>query len=107
MLTPTLLEPTYHGDNRAKVPVIGSSGINFLTTNYNIQWMVDFPVPARELFISNDSNSSITFVVTCDGGTLSYLMQAGEIFDERLPIFTQVAVSASGNWRFKVRGNAS
>jgi len=62
-------------------------------------------VPARELFISNDGNSSLTFVVNGDGGALSWLLQAGEVFDERLPVFTSVAVSASGNWRWKIRGN--
>jgi hypothetical protein len=105
MLTPTATEPTYHGDQRTKLPVIGTSGLNFLTTNYTMQWNVDFPIAPRELFISNDGNSSLTFTVNCDGGALSWLLQAGEVFDERLPIFYSVAVSASDKWRYKVRGN--
>ena len=100
------LEPTYHGDNRDRLPVIGSSGSTPINGNYSPTMGTDWPnIPARELFLSNDSAGDITIDVVCNGGDLSWILHTGETFNERLPAFTSVVVSASGNWRFYVRGN--
>lgn len=100
------LQPEYHGDGRDRLPVIGSSGTTQQSGNYSPTVGTDFPVPARELFIANDDPSnSITITVVCNGGTLSWVLLAGETFNERLPTFTQVIVVAANLWRWYVRGN--
>ena len=101
-----IVEATYHGDQRAKLPVIGSSGTTPVTTNATIRAGVDWPLlPARELFLSNDSTGDITFTVTCTGGTIAMLLHMGETFNERLPPFTSVAITTTGNFRWYCRGN--
>jgi hypothetical protein len=112
MLTPTLSLDKDNGNERAKLPVIGSSGAPSYTLpqsgNYTITQGVDFAVSGRELFIQNDGNANITVVVnTIEGGSLGFLIEPGEQFDERLPLFSSVIVTSSGNWRWRVRGNAS
>ena len=107
-LNPSLMtqEPVYHGDNREKLPVIGSSGVTPVSGNLTISEGTSWPaLPARELFLSNDSSGDITITVTCTGGTLSWILHTGETFNERMPPFTSVVVTASGNWRWYVRGN--
>lgn len=96
-----------NGNERAKLPVIGSSFTGPQSGNYTITQGVDFNGVGRELFIQNDGNSDITFLVNCLEGQLGFDMQAGEQFDERLPVFSSVVVTAPGNWRWRVRGNAS
>ena len=108
MFTPTLAVGQDNGNERPKLPVIGSSGTTQQNGNYSITQGVDFAIAGRELFISNDSTSqNITFTVTCDGGTLSFFLSPGDTFNERLPMFTLVNVTASDVWRWYVRGNVS
>lgn len=111
MLNPVLiaLEPEYHGNNRDKLPVIGSSGITPVSGNYNIKAGVDWPaIAARELFLSNDTSNDITIDIVCSGGDLSWILHDGETFNERIPPFTSVVVAAQATglgWRWYVRGN--
>jgi hypothetical protein len=107
MFKGTLSLSSDNGNERAKLPVIGSSYTGSQSGNYTITLGTDFAVPARELFIQNDDSANISFVVNCQEGTLGFLIQPGEQFDERLPIFNSVIVTAGGNWRFRVRGNVS
>lgn len=96
-----------NGNERSKLPVIGSDNGTPVSGNNVISVGVDILFAGREFFITNDSNANLTFIVTCDGGTIGFLIQPGEQFDERLPLFTSISVTASGNWRWRVRGNAS
>jgi len=90
-----------HDNKRTKVPVYDGSGSTQESGNQTLT--MDFPM--RELFISNDSNSNITFTVTGNASlNMSFLLLPGEVFDERLPLFNQVVVTASGVWRYRVRG---
>ena len=112
MLIPTLSVGADNGNERAKLPVIGASGASSSYTlpqsgNYTITQGVDFSGVGRELFIQNDGNANITVVVNCLEGTIGFLMQPGEQFDERLPLFSSVVVTSAGNWRWRIRGNAS
>lgn len=108
MLTPTLFLDRDNGNERAKLPVIGSSGTTQQSGNYTITLGVDFAVPGRELYITNDNQTNMTIVVNCvEGGTISFVLLPIEIIDERLPIFKSVVVTATGSWRWYVRGNAS
>lgn len=111
MLTPTLNLAADNGNERAKLPVIGASGAPSYTLpqsgNYTITQGTDFQGAGRELLISNDGNANITVVVNCLEGTLGFLMQPGEQLDERLPLFISVVVTSAGNWRWRIRGNAS
>lgn len=108
MIKSTLSLNRDNGNERVKLPVVGSDNGTQVSGNYTIGSAIgDLPTQGRELWISNDSNSNITFIVTCTEGTLGFLIQPGETFDERLPLFNYVAVTASGNWRWRVRGNVS
>jgi len=107
MITPTLSLDKDNGNERAKLPVIGSNYTTPQSGNYTITMGVDFAVLGRELFIQNDSNANITFVVNCKEGPFGFLIQPGEQFDERLLLFSSVIVTSSGSWRWRVRGNAS
>lgn len=108
MLTPTLSLSVDNGNERPKLPVIGSSGITQSSGNYTITKGVDFLIPGRELYISNDSQSNIQITVNCiEGGSLSFLLLPIEIIDERFPLFNSVVVASSGLWRWYVRGNFS
>lgn len=60
MLIPSLAMGQDNGNERAKLPVIGSSGTIQQNGNYTITQGVDFAVAGRELYISNDSQSNIT-----------------------------------------------
>lgn len=107
MINPILSLDRDNGNERAKLPVIGSSFTGPQSGNYTITRDVDFKGAGRELFIQNDDSNNITFMVNCDGGVLGFQIQPGEQFDERLPIFRSVSVLSSGNWRWRIRGNAS
>lgn len=108
MFTPTSTLDKDNGNQRARLPVIGSSGTTQQSGNYTITQGVDFAVPGRELFISNDSQSNITVLVNLiEGGTMSFVLLPIETIDERLPLFSSVVVTASGSWRWYVRGCAS
>lgn len=108
MITPTLTLGQDNGNERAKLPVIGSSGATQQNGNYSITQGVDFALPGRELYISNDSQSNITINVNLiEGGVLSFVLLPIETIDERLMLFSRVDVTATGNWRWYVRGNAS
>lgn len=96
-----------NGNERAKLPVISSSGLIQQNGNYTITQGVDFSIPARELFLSNDSSANITIQVICQDGELDFLLLPGETINERLPIFNKVIVTSSGLWRFYIRGNFS
>jgi hypothetical protein len=100
------VEAKYHGDQREKLPVIGSSGVTPVIVNATIQAGVEWPnLPARELFLTNDSAGDIQIVITCSGGTLSWVLHTGETFNERVPPFTSVAITTTGAYRWYVRGN--
>lgn len=107
MINPTLALGADNGNERAKVPVMGSTLTSSQSGNYTLTQGVDFPVLGRELWISNDNNNNMTFVVNGDGGALNFMIQPGEMFDERLPLFSNVVVTATGGWRWRVRGNIS
>lgn len=107
MITSNLALNKDNGNERAKLPVIGSSFTGPQSGNYTITLGVDFSVPARELFIQNDNNANMTVVVNCIDGSLGFQIQPGEQFDERLPMFKSVLVTATGNWRWRIRGNFS
>jgi len=108
MITPTLSLGKDNGNERAKLPVVGSSGTTQQNGNYTITQGVDFAIPGRELYISNDSQNNITIQVnTIEGGAISFVLLPIEIIDERLPLFSSVIVTATGNWRWYIRGNAS
>lgn len=108
MITPTLSLSADNGNERAKLPVIGSDNGVPVLTNYTIQVGVDIPFSGRELFLVNNSGSNITFTVTTvDSQQISFLIYANEQFDERLPLFNSVSVVSTGSWRWRVRGNAS
>lgn len=107
MITPTLLLPEYNGNERAKLPVIGSDNGTPVNGNYTIQVGIDIPFAGKELYIVNNSGGTLTFTVICDGGQLGFIIYNGEQFDERLPLFTSITVTAPGIWRWRVRGNAS
>ena len=107
MITPTLSLGQDNGNERAKLPVIGSNVTASQSGNYTLTLGTDFPFLGRELWISNDTNTTMSFVVNGDGGALNFTIQAGEDFDERLPLFTTVVVTATGQWRWRVRGNSS
>ena len=107
MITPSLAVGQDNGNERAKLPVIGSSYTGPQSGNYTITGGTDFQGAGRELFIQNDGSADILVVVNCLEGILGFDIQAGEQFDERLPLFSSVVVTASGNWRWRIRGNAS
>ncbi len=107
MINPILALDRDNGNERAKLPVIGSSFTGPQSGNYTITLGTDFKGAGRELFIQNDDSNNITFTIVCDGGTLGFQIQPGEQFDERLPLFSSVIVVSLGNWRWRVRGNAS
>lgn len=108
MLTPTLALDRDNGNERPKLPVIGSSGTTQQSGNHTIAQGVDFAVPGRELYLSNDGQANITITVNCiEGGTISFVLLPIEIIDERLPLFNSIIVQASGLWRWYIRGNAS
>lgn len=107
MINPLLTLDRDNGNERAKLPVIGSSFTGPQSGNYVVTQGVDFKGVGREFFLQNDDNFNLTFTVVCDGGVLGFQIQPGEQFDERLPIFSSVIVLATGNWRWRVRGNAS
>lgn len=94
-----------NGDQRAKLPVIGSSGDTAVNGNYSIVKGVDIPIFGKELFIANDSTDVMTITITMPGGSLSFILNAGDTIDERFPPFSRVDVVATGNWRWYVRGN--
>lgn len=100
------LEPAYHGDAREKLPVIGSSGTTPVSGNLILVQGTAWPnLAARELFLSNDSAGDITVTINCSGGTLAWVLHTGETFNERMPPFTSIIVTATGAWRWYVRGN--
>jgi len=108
MLIPTLNLDKDNGNQRAKLPVVGSSGTTQVDGNYIITQGVDFALPGREIFISNDSTANLTIVVNIiEGGTISFVLLPAETIDERLPLFDTVTVTATGHWRYYIRGNAS
>lgn len=107
MINPNLALDRDNGNERAKLPVIGSSFTGPQSGNYTVTKGVDFNGVGREFFLQNDDSNNINFTVNCDGGILGFQIQPGEQFDERLPIFSSVVVNAGGNWRWRVRGNVS
>lgn len=107
MINPNLALDRDNGNERAKLPIVGSSYTGPQSGNYTVTSGTDFVGKGREFFLQNDDSNNITFTVICDGGTLGFQIQPGEQFDERLPIFTSVVVNAGGNWRWRVRGNVS
>ena len=100
-------EPAYHGDQRSRLPVIGSDNGTPVNGNATLSEATSWAaLPGRELWLSNDSNSTLTITFTfIDNTTLAFQINAGEDFDERMVPFTSIAVSASGYWRWRVRGN--
>lgn len=107
MITPTLSLGSDNGNERAKLPVIGSDNGTPVPGNYTITIGVDIPYAGREFYMVNNSGGTITFTVNGDGGSLGFIVYNGEQFDERLPLFTSIVVVATGSWRWRVRGNAS
>lgn len=107
MLSTTLALSKDSGHERPKVPVIGCNVTSSQSGNYTIASGVDFPGLGREFWMSNDGNNNITFIVNTEAGALNFMNQPGEMFDERLPLFTSVVVTATGGWRWRVRGNLS
>lgn len=107
MLNTSINLSSENGNERAKIPVIGSSFTGPQNGNYTVTQGVDFNGVGREFFLQNDDSNNITFTVLCDGGILGFQIQPGEQFDERLPLFSKVSVLSSGNWRWRVRGNVS
>ena len=107
MLNPSALtESAEHGDQRPKLPVIGSSGTTPISGNYSPTIGIDWPnLLGREFFLSNDSSGDITITINSIAGILGWVLHAGETFDERTPPFTSVDVTAAGLWRYYVRGN--
>jgi len=88
------------GNTLPKVPVYASSG----TTQANGNATVTMDFPTRELFITNDGTGNMTFVITGSAGlNMGFMLQPGEIFNERLPLFTTLTVTAPGLWRWYVR----
>jgi len=89
------------GNKRTRVPVYDSSSTT--QQNGNQTLVMDFPM--RELFVSNDSTGNMTIVVTGNASlNLGFMLLPSETINERLPLFTQVVVNASGLWRYYVRG---
>ena len=107
MITPTLALTADNGNERAKLPVIGSDNGTPVSGNYTITIGIDIPVSGRELFLVNNSGANMTIVINCDGGSIGFLLYPNEQFDERLPLFSSVVVTALGSWRWRVRGNVS
>lgn len=91
----------YEGIQRVKLPVCASSGVTPANGNQTIT--MDFLM--RELFLSNDTADDLTLIVNCIAGTLGFLLKGGDTIDERLPEFSSITVTSSGNWRWYVRGN--
>lgn len=104
--TQIILEPNYHGDQRDRLPVIGSSGITPINGNKTLNAGADWPaIPARELFLTNDDAGDISIIINGPGGSLGWVLHGGETFNERVPPFTSIIVSSPGLWRWYVRGN--
>lgn len=107
-MNPVLSLGSENGYERAKLPVIGSSGTTQQSGNYTITQGVDFLMPGRELYISNDNQSNMQITVNLiENGIIEFLLLPIETIDERLPLFSSVIVQASGAWRWYIRGNAS
>ena len=88
----------YEGIQRPMLPVYDSgieSGNEVLTMDH----------PMRELFISNDDmDNNLTFIVTGnDQLSLEFMLTPGGTFNERMPEFLTVTVTAPGAWRWYVR----
>lgn len=85
------------GPQRPKVPVglMGSqSGNQTLTLGHTM----------RELLLSNDhASAALTLTVHTALGDLSFSVKAGEVLDERYPVFESITVAASGAWRYIAR----
>ena len=93
-----ITQGAYHGDQRVKTPVVGmgsESGNETLT----------FDPPAREFFITNDSeDNDVSFVLTDQDGTdYTFTIKPGEHLSERFIPFTQVVVTATDTWRWIAR----
>lgn len=88
----------YHGDQRAKLPIFDSG-----SESGNLVLNMDHPM--RELYLTNDSvSNNVTVVVTGDASLLlTFVLGPNETMDERLPEFTQVTVTATDSWRWRVR----
>ena len=88
----------YEGIQRVKVPIFDAgvkTGNQVLTMDH----------PMRELYLSNDSTvNPLTVVVTGDASlSLTFVLSAGQVMDERLPEFTVVTVTATDSWSYRVR----
>lgn len=89
-----------HGNQRPKLPVYDS----IPNGNGNYTWTMDHPM--RECFFTNDStlnqSSAIQFLGP-NGLNLNFTIYAGETFNERLPEFLSINITATDLWRAYVR----
>ncbi len=89
-----------HGNQRAKLPVYDSKSDG----NGNFAWTMDHPM--RECFFTNDTTLAQSATIQFTGPNslnMSFLIYPGETFNERLPEFTLITITASDLWRAYVR----
>lgn len=95
-----LMAKSHHeqGIQRPRLPVDDCGGYTGSQTLY-------MSYPMREIVLANDSSSAnLTFTITGPSSySITFTLLPGDVFDERLAPFTQVAVTATGDWRYVVR----
>lgn len=86
------------GPQRPRLPVDDAGSYSGNQTLY-------MSYPMRELVLVNDSATvNLTAVVTGPASySINILLLPGDIWDERMSPFTQVAVTTTGAWRYVVR----
>ena len=89
---------SYHGDQRAKLPVYTSgsgTGNAVLTMDHEM----------RELYITNDSvEDTMTFIVSGAASlSLTFVLRPYETFNERLPEFDAITIISASSWRWYTR----
>lgn len=90
-----------HGNQRPKLPVYDS----ITNGSGNYTWTMDHLM--REFYFSNDSTTlSQTVNLTGPNGlNLSFVLNAGDYIDERVPEFSVMNITASDAWRAYVRSS--
>ena len=89
-----------HGNQRSSLPVYDS----ITNGNGNYTWNMDHLM--RECFFLNDSTTAQSATLNFTGPfnlNLTFLIYAGETFNERLPEFDTINITTSALWRAYVR----
>ncbi len=89
-----------HGNQRSSLPVYDSK----TDGNGNFTWTMDHLM--RECFFSNDSTLNQSCTLQFLGPynlNLNFKLYAGETFNERLPDFSSIVITATDLWRAYVR----